>query len=224
MSNIMIAGSDWPIEAKYHESSTSGAPVVIIAPPHPTQEGLMNHKVTYTMFRAFASLKFNVLRFNYRGCGKSPGVFSDGENEVADIAACLDWLLGENLSPPQLWVAGFSFGSWIGMQLLMRRPEFAYFVSISPPANIYDFSFLAPCPTSGLFIHGECDEVVPREVVTRLAYGLSMQRRRNKIEFHTIKNANHNFDGNEGDLEDTIISYVAGKMDEAQAAALAKAG
>jgi uncharacterized protein len=53
------------------------------------------------------------------------------------------------------WVAGFSFGAWIGMQLLMRRPEIEGFISIAPPANLYDFSFLAPCPSSGLIIHGD---------------------------------------------------------------------
>ena len=55
------------------------------------------------------------------------------------------------------WVAGFSFGAWIGMQLLMRRPEVEGFISIAPPANLYDFSFLAPCPSSGLIVHGEKD-------------------------------------------------------------------
>ena len=51
-------------------------------------------------------------------------------------------------------MAGYSFGAWIGMQLLMRRPEINRFISIAPPANLYDFSFLAPCPASGLLVHG----------------------------------------------------------------------
>ena len=59
------------------------------------------------------------------------------------------------------WVAGFSFGAWIGMQLLMRRPEITGFISVSPPANMYDFSFLAPCPSSGLIINGTNDRIAP---------------------------------------------------------------
>ena len=64
------------------------------------------------------------------------------------------------------WIAGFSFGAWIGMQLLMRRPEIEGFISIAPPANLYDFSFLAPCPSSGLIVHGDKDAVVPHKDVT----------------------------------------------------------
>ena len=47
------------------------------------------------------------------------------------------------------------------MQLLMRRPEIDGFISVAPPAKLYDFSFLAPCPASGLFVHGDKDVVVP---------------------------------------------------------------
>jgi alpha/beta superfamily hydrolase len=73
--------------------------------------------------------------------------------------------LAADLNPnaPQCWIAGFSFGAWIGMQLLMRRPEISGFISVSPPANIYDFSFLAPCPSSGLMVQGDQDTVVPQD-------------------------------------------------------------
>src|SRR6266702_2168480 len=74
------------------------------------------------------------------------------------------------------WIAGFSFGSWIGMQLLMRRPEIEGFISICPPANLYDFSFLAPCPSSGLIIHGDKDAVVPAKDVTGLVEKLKTQK------------------------------------------------
>jgi alpha/beta superfamily hydrolase len=66
-----------------------------------------------------------------------------------------------NNNSKHCWVAGFSFGAWIGMQLLMRRPEITGFISVSPPANMYDFSFLAPCPASGLIINGSLDRVAP---------------------------------------------------------------
>jgi alpha/beta superfamily hydrolase len=52
------------------------------------------------------------------------------------------------------------------MQLLMRRPEIEGFISIAPPANLYDFSFLAPCPSSGLIVHGDKDAVVPPRTST----------------------------------------------------------
>ena len=74
------------------------------------------------------------------------------------------------------WVAGVSFGAWIGMQLLMRRPEIRGFISIAPPANMYDFSFLAPCPASGIIIQGTGDEVVTPSAVQKLVNKLRTQK------------------------------------------------
>ncbi len=64
-------------------------------------------------------------------------------------------------------MSGFSFGAWICMQLLMRRPEINSFISLAPPANKYDFTFLAPCPSSGLLIHGSEDNIVPEDLFRR---------------------------------------------------------
>ena len=80
------------------------------------------------------------------------------------------------------------------MQLLMRRPEIEGFISIAPPANLYDFSFLAPCPSSGLIIHGDKDAVVPHKDVTGLVDKLKTQKGI-IIEQKVIPGANHFFDG-----------------------------
>ena len=96
------------------------------------------------------------------------------------------------------WVAGVSFGAWIGMQLLMRRPEIRGFISIAPPANMYDFSFLAPCPSSGIIIQGEADEVVTPSAVQKLVDKLRTQQHIT-IHHDTIPGANHFF-ANELDL------------------------
>ena len=84
------------------------------------------------------------------------------------------------------------------MQLLMRRPEIKGFISIAPPANMYDFSFLAPCPSSGIIIQGEADEVVTPGAVQKLVDKLRTQRHIT-IHHDTIPGANHFF-ANELDL------------------------
>ena len=90
------------------------------------------------------------------------------------------------------WIAGVSFGAWIGMQLLMRRPEIRGFISIAPPANMYDFTFLAPCPSSGIIIQGEQDEVVSPASVQKLVDKLRTQRHIT-IHHDVIPGANHFF-------------------------------
>ncbi|MCK5518440.1 MAG: alpha/beta hydrolase, partial [Alphaproteobacteria bacterium] len=99
-----------------------------------------------------------------------------------------------------IWIGGFSFGAWIGMQLLMRRPEIHGYVSISPPANVYDFNFLAPCPNEGLIIQGDNDQIASIESVNRLVDKLKDQRGPNGVDYRVISGAGHFFN-NEGETE-----------------------
>ena len=81
-------------------------------------------------------------KVNFRGVGKSEGVFDNGQGELSDASTTpLDWIERQNLDYSQCWVSGFSFGSLICMQLIMRRPEVNNFIAISPQPNVYDFSF-----------------------------------------------------------------------------------
>ena len=93
------------------------------------------------------------------------------------------------------------------MQLLMRRPEISGFISIAPPANIYDFSFLAPCPSSGLVVQGDRDDVVPHESVAKLVQKLSNQREI-KIEYKILKGATHFFTEHLDPLRATVDDYL----------------
>ena len=87
-----------------------------------------------------------------------------------------DWLQTANPNSAACWVGGFSFGAWIGMQLLMRRPDITGFISLAPPANLYDFSFLAPCPASGLIVNGTADRVAPPKDTESLVNKLHEQK------------------------------------------------
>ena len=152
MPEVIFPGPDGRLEGRYHPQKNKDAPIAIILHPHPLYGGTMNNKVVYNLHYTFHRIGFTCLRFNFRGVGRSQGEYDQGIGELSDAAAALDYLQSLNPNAKNCWVAGFSFGAWIGMQLLMRRPEIAGFVSVAPPANQYDFSFLAPCPSSGLII------------------------------------------------------------------------
>lgn len=212
MPEVIINGPEGRVEAKYHHSKNN-APIAIVLHPHPEYGGTMNNKVAYALYRSFALKDFNVLRFNFRGVGKSEGIFDNGEGELSDAASVLDWLQSYNPNAPACWVAGFSFGAWIAMQLLMRRPEIDGFVAVSPPANMYDFTFLAPCPVSGLFIQGDKDEIVTPSSVHTLAKTLTEQRNITITE-KVVPGAGHFF---EDDLKTVMThtqNYISGTQEK----------
>ncbi len=208
MPEIIIPGPAGRIEAKYHQQAhQENAPVALILHPHPLYGGTMNNKVTYTLYQTFIKLGFNTLRFNYRGVGKSQGGFGSGEGELSDAAAALDWLQTYNKNATSFWVAGFSFGAWIAMQLLMRRPELEGFIAVSPPANKYDFNFLAPCPVSGQMIQGTNDEIVSLESVQALASKLSKQKGI-EISLQQVEGADHFYKDHLPQLAELVEGYL----------------
>jgi alpha/beta superfamily hydrolase len=206
MPDIMIAGSAGRLEGRYTHAKTAGAPVALLLQPNPQRGGTMNNKIIYSMYQTFVANGFSTLRFNFRGVGRSQGEFGHGEGELSDAASALDWLQNVNPTASAIWVGGFSFGAWIGMQLLMRRPEIHSYVSIAPPANIYDFNFLAPCPNEGLIIQGDKDQVVNIESVQKLVDKLKDQRGPEGVDYRVIEGAGHFFN-NEGETE-KMISHV----------------
>ena len=207
MPEVIINGPEGRIEGRYHHAAERNAPLALLLHPHPLHGGTMNNRIVFALFQSFVRRGFSVLRFNFRGVGRSQGSFSRGEGELSDAAAALDWMQSVNPDAPVTWIGGYSFGAWIGMQLLMRRPEIGGFISIAPPANIYDFSFLAPCPSSGLIVHGDADEIVPRPDLQKLLDRLAQQRGI-KVDFASIAGANHLFAEQMDELCRAVDDYL----------------
>ena len=137
ISEIFIPGPAGRLEAKYFKSKKNTSPIALILHPHPQYGGTMNNRIVQLMYNIFIENGFSVIRVNFRGVGKSDGVFDNGQGELSDAAATLDWIERENLDYGQCWVSGFSFGSLMCMQLIMRRPEVNNFIAVSPHCLLY---------------------------------------------------------------------------------------
>jgi len=213
MPEIIFNGPEGRLEGRYHPAQEPNAPIALILHPHPQFGGTMNNKVVYNLFHIFVRRGFAVLRFNFRGVGRSQGVFDDGIGELSDAASALDYLQGMNPNAANCWIAGFSFGSWIGMQLLMRRPEIQGFISVAPPADKYDFSFLAPCPSSGLIVQGSEDEIVEPLSSEKLARELQAKRQIT-IDYELIKGADHFFSDHMDQMVGVVEKYLDKRFSE----------
>src|SRR5215470_7187627 len=181
MPEVIFTGAAGRIEGRYHPARQKNAPIGIVLHPHPQFGGTMNHQIIYQIYYAFAHRNFSVLRFNFRGVGRSQGSFDHGQGELSDAASALDWAQSINPEARSCWIA--------------------------PPANLYDFSFLAPCPSSGMIVHGDKDAVVPYKDVTGLVDKLKTQKGI-VIEQKVIPGANHFFDGKVEPLMEAISAYL----------------
>ncbi len=213
MPDIIIPGPEGRIEARYHHSDQPGAPIALVLHPHPLYGGTMNNKIVYHLYHAFVRQGFSVMRFNFRGVGRSQGKYDEGIGELSDAASALDWMQQQNPEASTCWIGGFSFGAWIAMQLLMRRPEIEGFVTVAPPANLYDFTFLAPCPSSGLIVQGNRDEIVPHEAVKKLKGKVVTQKGR-KIDYVEVDGADHYFRNQLDELNGVVYDYLESRRPE----------
>ena len=221
MPEVILTGAAGRIEGRYSQGKRENAPIALILHPHPKAGGHMNDPVAVQLFHLFMKRGFSVLRFNFRGVGRSQGEFDSGLGELADAASALDWLQANNPQAVETWVAGYQFGAYIGMQLLMRRPETDGFISVTPPTNMYDFSFLAPCPASGLILHGGQDTIVPPVEVDRVVAKLRTQKGI-VIDHEVAPQANHFWVDQLDEVERRVGAYLDKRLAASAAAAQAE--
>lgn len=140
------------------EPDTARSGTAVICHPHPLQGGTMHNKVVTIIERALRELGLATVRFNFRGVGESSGSYDEGEGESDDLAAIVAWV--REVRPGDVvWLAGFSFGSYVALRNA-RRLDAAALVTVAPPVGRWDFSqiTLPECPW--LVVQGEEDEVV----------------------------------------------------------------
>lgn len=206
MPEIFFNGPAGRIEGIYQQGKTPDAPLVLILHSLPNEN--MYHRIPQAMFKTFTALGFSTLVFNFRGVGRSQGCYDpEGIGQLSDAATALDWLQNLNKEAKTCWLVGYSYGAWIGMQLLMRRPEVSGFISICPPANKLDFGFLSPCPASGLIINGGLDETLPTGAVDSLVAKFQQQKCTSVVH-KFFPNANHIFENCLKDLCCTVAAFV----------------
>jgi len=171
---------------------------VAFAHPHPQYGGTMHTKVVYQAAKALSRIGCAVLRFNFRGVGRSAGTFDNGPGEMDDFRAGLDFLRDRYPSVP-LWAGGMSFGAWIALTVGAEDPRVSTLIGIAPPLSRYDFDAVAQSTKPKFFIQGERDEICAlREM--REFYARAAEPK----ELVVIDTANHLFDGKVSEVAEAI--------------------
>lgn len=134
----------------------------VVCHPHPQFGGTMHNKVVFRIAAALVDHGIPALRFNFRGVGRSTGVYDDGRGEADDIRAALDALDARFPGTPLL-LAGFSFGAWTGLPVGCADPRVTHLLGVGAPVRLLQVSTLAGCAKPKLIVQGERDEYGPRE-------------------------------------------------------------
>jgi uncharacterized protein len=189
--NLFLEGPAGRLEAIFWTPSNGARPplAAVVCHPHPLFGGTMHNKVVYQTAKSLDALGIPVLRFNFRGAGRSAGVHDQGRGEQDDVRTALSFL-GAEFSGLPLLLAGFSFGASVGMRVGCGDPRVSYLIGLGIPVNSVDFSFLRQCSKPKLFVHGSNDEHGAIEKVRALLLTLPGE---NKLV--TIEGVDHFFAG-----------------------------
>jgi len=182
-----------------YQPGKPGMPAIVVCHPHPQYGGTMRNKVVYWIARAFEDAGCSVLRFNFRGVEASEGEWDEGRGEAEDAAAALAWLHQRHADAP-LWLAGFSFGCYAGLQAAVRMPEVERLFAVAPAVNLWSFDFLDGDARPLSVVAGTADEIVPFAKVRDWASGLIQAR------FHAIEGAGHFFEHHMQAMTDCLLA------------------
>jgi len=198
--SLFIPGPAGALQALY-QPGDAGKPAVVLCHPHPQYGGTMRNKVVYWMGRAFEDAGCSVLRFNFRGVEQSEGVWDEGVGEADDARAALDWLHAQH---PQsaLWLAGFSFGCYAGLQAARTDARVSRMFAVAPAVNLWSFAFMQGETRPITVIAGTQDEIVPFEQVRASVRG------KHNISFHAIEGAGHFFPGHMDQMTAALMDDV----------------
>ncbi|HWV93247.1 MAG TPA: alpha/beta fold hydrolase [Vicinamibacterales bacterium] len=205
-----IPGAIGQLEALLDAPEGTPRRAVVFAHPLPIKGGTMHTKVVFQAAKALTRIGCVVLRFNFRGVGRSAGTWDNGRGEMDDYRAAVDFV-SARYPELELWAAGFSFGSYIAMTAGADDDRMCALIGIAPPVNRYEYASVKLSTKPKFIVHGESDELIPLKAVREF-----YARLQDPKELVEIDRANHLFDGQASEvgdaLEELLTDFSCGKQ------------
>src|SRR5262249_1261699 len=173
----------------------------VVCHPHPIYGGTMHNKVVFRVAQALGELGMPVLRFNFRGVGRSSGHFDEWRGEAEDVHAALD-TLAERFPGLPLCLAGFSFGSWVSLPVGCADARVRQLIGVGVPVSLLPAQALAGCTKPKLIVQGENDQYGPMEALHAWYTTLPEPK-----ALGVVPKADHFFTERQTELHDAILTY-----------------
>jgi hypothetical protein len=209
--SFFLNGPAGNLEALLNAGAESPSHTALVCHPHPLFGGTLHNKVVFHTMKALNGFGFPVLRFNFRGAGLSQGEHDQGNGEVEDVRAALNWLDAEFHLP--IVFAGFSFGAAVGLRAACADPRVSAVIAVGTPVGpvaadsevprTYTFEFLENYARPKLFISGARDQFGPRAKLEALIASLPEPK-----SLVIIEGADHFFEGRLREMREAIEKWV----------------
>ena len=198
--SIFVPCGDFNLEASISDGSLKyGA---VLCHPHPLYGGDMDNAVVMAMKNGFLRNNFTVLRFNFRGVGRSGGSHAGGFKEVFDVVACYDFLKQKGVE--EVWLGGYSFGAWVALKAIGEsnaEMQIKGLVMVSPPVDFMDFSHLKLPSCPALIVVGSSDQLCSLE-------SLKKWLNDNPASLVVVNGADHFFFHGLSEVENAVFQFV----------------
>ncbi|MGE0131064.1 MAG: alpha/beta hydrolase [Blastocatellales bacterium] len=205
--NLFISAPHGRLEAIYRPKNNQAERVALVLHPHPLHGGTMHNKVVFRAAKALNECGFEALRFNFRGVGQSTGEYDEGRGECDDARIALDYLIESQPNAREVIVAGFSFGSIVGLKVGCSDERVDSLVAIGAPARMSNLDFISRCAKPKLFVHGVEDDIAPLAPLEEFLATLPAD---SNFRIERITGAGHFFDDQAVELMQAIKDF-AGK-------------
>ncbi|MFN2432995.1 MAG: alpha/beta hydrolase [Gemmatimonadota bacterium] len=208
IQTLRLPGPAGPLEAILKRPAGGSPPfAAVVCHPHPLHGGTMHSKVVFNVAKALEERGAAVLRFNFRGVGRSGGAHAEGVGEREDVRAALTFLAGLHPGLP-LCLGGFSFGAWVGSAVGCADPRVTQLVAVGTPTRLFDSDALLHCPKRKLFVQGGADEHGPAPELASVVESLAPPK-----ELRVVEGADHFFSGRTDELRAVLADYFAREGD-----------
>lgn len=202
--NVDFAGPAGVLEGLINaRTGTEPRAIAVLAHPLPTAGGTMHTKAVFHAAKALARIDVPVLRFNFRGVGRSAGSFTDGPGEREDFRAALAFMKARYPDIRHIWCGGMSFGSWVALTVGAEDPDVTALIGIACPVNKYDYTPVVEAGKPVFLVHGEHDELIPHKEIRKFYAMLPEQK-----ELVLVDGADHLFDGKVSEVGDAIADLL----------------
>lgn len=175
---------------------------VVVTHPHPLYGGNMENPVVEQIVRSFSDKGFTTLRFNFRGTGKSSGMFDNGVGEADDVQAALLYLKETGVN--DLTLAGYSFGARVNASVVSAGYALRDHVMVSPPMGFISFDDVGAMPSTGLILTGAKDDIAPQAMVQA-----AINRWAIHPQFEVIEGCDHFYAGCLPLLNNILLDYLS---------------